>query len=220
MAVPLSPGAFRGSVSPFSARQLSAEANAFDSALMARVRQRDTEALRALYDRHSSMVHGLGLRILREPTEAEDLVQDVFLHLWRRAELFDGDRGQFVGWLVSLTRNRAIDRLRARRTRERKGEEYEAEVAAAPAPRGADPNETAYVTELRDAVVRALSDLPEPQRTALELAYFGGLSHSEIAERLAAPLGTVKARIRQGMMRLRDLLGDFADAGLMTGAEE
>lgn len=207
-------------MSPFSARQLSAEANAFDSALMARVRQRDTEALRALYDRHSSMVHGLGLRILRDPTEAEDLVQDVFLHLWRRAELFDGDRGQFVGWLVSLTRNRAIDRLRARRTRERKGDEYEAEVAAAPAPRGADPNETAYVTELREAVVRALSDLPEPQRTALELAYFGGLSHSEIAEHLAAPLGTVKARIRQGMIGLRDLLGDFADAGLMTGAEE
>src|SRR5688572_28982870 len=213
MPVPLSPGAFRGSLSPSSARQLSAEANAFDSALMARVRHRDTEALRALYDRHSSMVHGLGLRILRDPTEAEDLVQDVFLHLWRRAELFDGDRGQFVGWLVSLTRNRAIDRLRARRTRERKGDEYEAEVAAAPAPRGADPNETAYVAELREAVARALTDLPEPQRTALELAYFGGFSHSEIAERLAAPLGTVKARIRQGMIRLRDLLGDFADAG-------
>ena len=207
-------------MTPSSARQLSAEANAFDSALMVRVRQRDTTALRALYDRHSSMVHGLGLRILRDPAEAEDLVQDVFLHLWRRAELFDGDRGQFVGWLVSLTRNRAIDRLRARRTRERKGDEYEAEVAAAPAPRGADPNETAYVAELREAVARALTDLPEPQRTALELAYFGGFSHSEIAERLAAPLGTVKARIRQGMIRLRDLLGDFADAGLMTGAEE
>jgi RNA polymerase sigma-70 factor (ECF subfamily) len=199
---------------------MSAEANAFDSALMARVRERDTAALRGLYDRHSSMVHGLGLRILRDPAEAEDLVQDVFLHLWRRAELFDGDRGQFVGWLVSLTRNRAIDRLRARRTRERKGDEYEAEVATAPAPRSADPNETAYVAELREAVARALSDLPEPQRTALELAYFGGYSHSEIAERLSAPLGTVKARIRQGMMRMRDLLGEFADAGLMTGAEE
>jgi RNA polymerase sigma-70 factor (ECF subfamily) len=207
-------------VTPSSARQLAAEANSFDSGLMARVRQRDTAALRTLYDRHSSMVHGLGLRILRDPTEAEDLVQDVFLHLWRRAELFDGERGQFVGWLVSLTRNRAIDRLRARRTRERKGDEYGAEVAADPAPRVADPNETAYVAELRDAVTRALAVLPEPQRTALELAYFGGLSHSEIAEQLAAPLGTVKARIRQGMIRLRDLLGDFAEAALMTGAEE
>ena len=187
---------------------------------MARVRQRDTAALRDLYDRHSSMVYGLGLRILRDPTEAEDLVQDVFLHLWRRAELFDGQRGQFTGWLVSLARNRAIDRLRARRTRERKTDEFEAEVADLPAPGASNPDETTYAAELRGAVTRALAHLPEPQRVALELAYFGGLSHTEIAERLAAPLGTVKARIRQGMIRLRDLLGDFADAGLMTGAEE
>ncbi len=207
-------------VTPFSARQLAVEAHAQDAELMARVRQRDTAALRALYDRHSGMVYGLGLRILRDPTEAEDLVQDVFLHLWRRAELFDGERGQFTGWLVSLARNRAIDRLRARRTRERKGDEYEAEVADLPAPSASNPDETAYASELRGAVTRALALLPEPQRVALEMAYFGGLSHTEIAERLAAPLGTVKARIRQGMIRLRDLLGDFADAGLMSGAEE
>ena len=187
---------------------------------MARVRRRDTAALRDLYDRHAGMVYGLGLRILREAPEAEDLVQDVFLHLWRRAELFDGERGQFTGRLVSLARNRAIDRLRARRTRERKGDEYEAEVAAAPAAPGAGPAESAYASELRAAVTRALQMLPEPQRVALELAYFGGLSHSEIAERLAAPLGTVKARIRQGMIRLRDMLGEFADAGMMSGAEE
>jgi RNA polymerase sigma-70 factor (ECF subfamily) len=207
-------------LNPSTARQLAVEANAYDSDLMARVRQRDPQAMRALYDRHSSMVYGLGLRILRDPTEAEDLVQDVFLHLWRRAELFDGDRGQFVGWLVSLARNRAIDRLRARRTREKKSDEYEVEVAAGPAAHGVDPNETAYAGELRGAVTRALALLPEPQRTALEMAYFGGLSHTEIAERLSAPLGTVKARIRQGMIRMRDLLGDFASAGLLTGAEE
>ncbi len=187
---------------------------------MARVRQRDTAALRELYDRHVTMVHGLGLKILRDPTEAEDLVQDVFLHLWRRAELFDGERGQFTGWLVSLTRNRAIDRLRARRTRERKGDEFEAEVATGPVSWTPGPDESAYVGELRGAVAKALAVLPDAQRTALEMAYFGGMSHSEIAERLAAPLGTVKARIRQGMIRLRDLLGEFADAGLVREAEE
>jgi RNA polymerase sigma-70 factor (ECF subfamily) len=207
-------------VTPSSARQMAVEANAQDAELMARVRQRDTAALRALFDRHAAMVHGLGLRVLRDPTEAEDLVQDVFLHLWRRAELFDGERGQFTGWLVSLTRNRAIDRLRARRTREQKGDELERQAIAAPASTGPVPEETAYAAELRNAVTRALALLPEPQRVALELAYFGGLSQSEIAEHLAAPLGTVKARIRQGMIRLRDLLGDFADAGVMKEAEE
>ena len=207
-------------MTPSSARQMAVEANAQDAELMARVRQRNTAALRALFDRHAAMVHGLGLRVLRDPTEAEDLVQDVFLHLWRRAELFDGERGQFTGWLVSLTRNRAIDRLRARRTRERKGDEFERQAVAAPASAGPVPEETAYAAELRNAVTRALALLPEPQRVALELAYFGGLSQSEIAEHLAAPLGTVKARIRQGMIRLRDLLGDFADAGVMKEAEE
>ena len=205
-------------MTPSPARQLAVEANAQDAELMARVRQRDTDALRVLFDRHAPMVHGLGLRILREAGEAEDLVQDVFLHLWRRAELFDGERGQFTGWLVSLTRNRAIDRLRARRTRERKGDEFEQASVGAPTPPAAPPEETAYASELRVAVTKALALLPEPQRVALELAYFGGLSQSEIAERLAAPLGTVKARIRQGMIRMRDLLGEFADAGVTNQA--
>jgi len=203
-----------------SARQLASEANAFDSELMQRVRARDANALRALYDRHSSMVYGLGLRIVRDKAEAEDLVQDVFLHLWRRAELFDGARGAFLGWLVSLVRNRAIDRLRARRTKEQKTDAYEAERRSDVSPRNVDPNETAYAGELRAAVAKSLAALPEAQRTALELAYYGGMSHSEIAEQLETPLGTVKARIRQGMLRMRDLLGDFAAAGLIAEPEE
>jgi RNA polymerase sigma-70 factor, ECF subfamily len=203
-----------------TARQLATEANAFDAELMGRVRARDANALRALYDRHSSLVFGLGLRILKDQAEAEDLAQDVFLHLWRRADLFDAQRGAFLGWLVSLTRNRAIDRLRARRTKETKTEAYEVERLADAPSKALDPNETAYAGELRNAVARALGVLPEAQRTALELAYFGGLSHSEIAEKLETPLGTVKARIRQGMLRMRDLLGDFAAAGLIAEPEE
>jgi RNA polymerase sigma-70 factor (ECF subfamily) len=205
---------------PNSTRQLAAEAHAVDRDLMRRVRARDPEALRSLYDRHASLVYGLGRRVLRDEVEAEDLVQDVFLHLWRRADMFDGERGYFAGWLVSLARNRAIDRLRARRTRERKADEYEVVQAIDTTPRAPDPDESAYAGELRGAVVRALGTLPEAQRDALELAYFGGFSHSEIAERLEAPLGTVKARIRQGMLRLRELLGDFVDTGLGSGTEE
>src|SRR5689334_6595071 len=203
-----------------TARQLANEANAHDADLMGRVRARDANALRALYDRHSSMVYGLGLKILRDPAEAEDLAQDVFLHLWRRAELFDGQRGAFMGWLVSLVRNRAIDRLRARKTQAQKADAYEGERQTDVAPKAIDPNETAYAGELRVAVTKALATLPEAQRSALELAYYGGLSHSEIAEKLETPLGTVKARIRQGMLRMRDLLGDFAAAGLTAGTEE
>jgi RNA polymerase sigma-70 factor (ECF subfamily) len=151
-----------------TARQLASEANAFDAELMARVRARDANALRALYDRHSSMVYGLGLRILRDPAEAEDLAQDVFLHLWKRAELFDGARGAFLGWLVSLVRNRAIDRLRARRTKDQKADAYEAEKKSDVSPKAFDPNETVYASELRSAVAKALAVLPEAQRSALE----------------------------------------------------
>ena len=184
---------------------------------MARVRQRDAGALRELYDRHAGVIYGLGLRILRDASEAEDLVQDVFLHLWRRAEMFDPGRGQFGGWLLSLARNRAIDRLRSRQAQGRGADAYELERAGDTGPPAEDPNESAYASELRRAIAEALGALPEAQRQAVELAYFGGLSHSEIATRLEAPLGTVKARIRQGMIKLRDGLGRFAEASFAGG---
>jgi RNA polymerase sigma-70 factor (ECF subfamily) len=207
-------------VTPSPTRQLAAESQAQDAGLMERVRRRDPAALQELYDRHAGVVYGLGLRILRDSTEAQDLVQDVFLHLWRRSDLFDAGRGAFLGWLVSLARNRAIDRVRAKRTRDKTADSYGMERETDTAPRQADPNEAAYVGELRTAVARALTVLPDAQRTALELAYFGGLSHTEIAERLETPLGTVKARIRQGMIRLRDLLGEFADVSAFSPPTE
>jgi RNA polymerase sigma-70 factor (ECF subfamily) len=187
---------------------------------MARVRARDADALRALYDRHASLAYGLGLRILREPVEAAALVQDVFLHVWRQAALFDGERGYFAGWLVSLARNRAIDRVRTLRIRTPESAADGAGLPTDAAPQEADPDESAYVAELRGAVTRALGTLPATQRAALELAYFGGYSHGEIAERLDTPPAAVTARIRQGMLRLRELLGDFIDAVIASPLED
>jgi len=187
---------------------------------MARVRARDVVALRALYDRHANLAYGLGLRILRDPVEAQALVQDVFLHVWRQAALFDGERGYFAGWLVSLARNRAIDRVRSLRTRAPESAPDAAEPATDAELQGANPDESAYVAELRGAVARALGTLPATQRAALELAYFGGHSYGEIAERLETPPAAVTARIRQGMLRLRDLLGDFIDAVIASATED
>jgi RNA polymerase sigma-70 factor (ECF subfamily) len=187
---------------------------------MARVRARDADALRALYDRHANLAYGLGLRILREPVEAEALVQDVFLHVWRQAALFDGERGYFAGWLVSLARNRAIDRLRSLRTRSPESAADDSGPATDDAPQAANPDESAYVAELRGAVARALGTLPATQRAALELAYFGGYSQGEIAERLDTPPAAVTARIRQGMLRLRELLVDFIDAVIASPLED
>ena len=203
-----------------AARPLASEANAIDAALMERVRARDAGALHTLYDRHSSMVYGLGRKILRDPAEAEDLAQGVFLHLWRRADLFDGDRGAFLGWLVSLARNRALSLLRSGRAGESKSDAHELELESSVAPGAMDANETAYAGALRIAVAKARVMLPEAQRTALDLAYFGGLGHSEIAEQLALPPEVARTRVRQGMMRMRDLLGDFAAADLAADAEE
>lgn len=198
------------------ARRLAAESRLVDRDLMARVRAGDVEALRALYDRHAGLVHGLAHRVVDDPAEAGALVQEVFLHVWRHADSFDGERGYFTGWLVSLARNRAIERAR---TRERKDGDHGAGRPAAA--QGADPGESAHAAGLRDAVTRALGTLPDTQRAPLELAYFGGGSHAEIAERLEVPPVTVKVRIRQGMLRLRELLGDFVDAGIdpAAGAE-
>lgn len=196
-----------------ASRQLASEAQAQDIGLMERVRRRDPAAVQELYDRHADMVYTIGLRILRDPTEAQDLVLDVFLHLWRRPDLFDGERGAFLGWLVSLARNCAIDRIRARRTRDKAADAYEADRCTDVAPWQPGPKEFASAGDLRTAVGRALTALPDVERTAIELAYFEGLSHREIAERLEAPLGTVKLHIRTGMIRLRDLLGESADVG-------
>ena len=168
----------------------------------------DGAGVTALYDRHARAMYALALRIVQAEAEAEDVVQEVFAQVFRQAGRYDASRGTVVGWLFTITRTRAIDQVRARR---RHGHDFsrrasEAEAANVPAP-GADQERQALTAEEIDRVRRALADLSAEQRRAIELAYYEGLTQSEIAERLAEPLGTIKSRIRTAMLRLRDALG-------------
>lgn len=172
----------------------------------------DEKAFAALYDRYSAILFGLLLRILHSRAEAEDVLQEVFLQVWRRASTFDAARGRAFTWLVTLARSRAIDRLRASNSRERVvaqaaassgggGGQFEFETSSA-----GDAVEDAIRSE-ESAVVRgALERIPEEQRRALLLAYVEGLTQTEIAARLNQPLGTVKTRMRAGMSKLREIL--------------
>lgn len=164
----------------------------------------DAAAFAEVYDRHGAILFGVLLRILRSRSDAEDVLQDTFLQIWQRAASFDPGRGNPISWLVLLARSRALDRLRARGTRGRATQA----MAVEPGGSAADPSAATAPNENAHIVRRALSEISDAQRQAIELAYFEGLSQSEIAERIGKPLGTVKTHTRLGLMRLRDLLRD------------
>jgi len=173
-----------------------------DVELLKAIAARDEAALAQLYDRYRVILFGLLMRILNNREEAEDVLQEVFLQVWRRAADFDETRGRPFTWLVTLARSRGIDRLRTLAARERvavAGARDETEVVS-------DAASDTLRSEQRDVVNSALARLPDEQSQLLLLAYFDGLSQSEIAERLGAPLGTVKTRMRTGLMKLRELL--------------
>lgn len=180
------------------------QAQTSDSELLHAVARGDEAALASLYDRYRLILFGLILRILHSRPEAEDVLQDVFIQVWKRAADFDESRGRAFTWLVTLARSRAIDRLRALDSRQRTANES---LLAVPESIS-DAAEDAFKSEQREVVRAALDELPEEQRQALVLAYFEGLTQSEIAARLGAPLGTVKTRMRSGMIKLRELLGE------------
>ncbi|MEX2247950.1 MAG: sigma-70 family RNA polymerase sigma factor [Dehalococcoidia bacterium] len=182
-----------------------------DDELMDRLCRRDLYAFEALYDRYGDLVYSVALRIVTDTYVAEDVTQDVFLRVWRRPELFDLQRGKFVTWLLSVARNRAIDERRSQGRRLRHealpstGEEEDV------LPSAHDLDDPALATVLQDdrrAVREALGVLPPEQRLAITLAYFGGLTQQEIANRLGQPLGTVKTRIRLGMQKMRGALDE------------
>ncbi len=178
-----------------------------DDALMLAILERDQHAFAVLYDRYVDLVYSAAYRILGDSGLAEDTVQDVFVRIWRRPETFIAERGRFISWLMSVTRHRALDELRARGRRHRRegGPLGDPVESARPVfqPSEPDPLASAELAEERAAVRRALEALPPEQRRTLELAYFGGLTQQQIAALLHEPLGTIKTRIRLGMQKLR-----------------
>ncbi len=168
---------------------------------MARCAAGDERALGALYDRYSPMMYGLALRVTGESADAEEAVLDAFSQAWRDAGRFTRERGSVPAWLTMLVRSRALDLVRARGRRERLVEEARAGITLA----SSVPADRRLETEERRAEVsRVLAELPTPQREAIVLAYFHGLSQTEISEHLQEPLGTVKTRVRAGMQKLRE----------------
>ncbi len=171
-------------------------------ALMSRVADGDTDAFSRLYDQTSPMVYGLALRVVRSEAMAEEVTQEVFLQVWRKSSEFDPDRGAVKTWIATLAHRRAVDAVR----RSQSARDREARVPDdPPLP---DVAEAAVVSDERERVRAALGALTDLQLQVIEMAYFGGLTYREVAERLDTPLATVKTRIRDGLARMRAALGD------------
>ncbi len=177
------------------------ESNASVAAIVRRIAHGDHEALGELFDRYGGLVGGVAKRILRDHADAQDVVQTVFVQVWRQAGRYDGTRGSAEGWLCAIARTRALDCLRRQRSRR------EAPSELAPESRSAGP-----IVE-RLSVRRALAGLPSGQRLPLALAYYEGLTQPEIARRIGAPLGTIKSRMRTALIRLRESLGTLPENG-------
>lgn|SRR5262249_3409951 len=166
-----------------------------DGALVSAIRAGNQDAMAQLYDRYSSVVYAVALRVLADAATAEDLLQEIFMQLWRNPGAFDASRGNLAPWLAVITRNRAVDVLR-----KRKPQTEITETLLSVEPDLASETDRGRNVEKVRAILKSM---PAPQRSALEMAYFEGYSHTEIAEKTKEPLGTIKTRIRTGLMLLR-----------------
>lgn len=186
-----------------------------DVALMQSLARGETRAFELLYDRHGAAVLAICLRILRDRADAEDVLEEVFWEIWARRDRYDAARATPFSYLMTLARSRALDRLRFRRRREGVWLELHDGDGAETAGNGnpaTGPYEDAIATQRRVAIDRALGELSPPARRAVEMNFFEGLSHREISERLGDPLGTVKTRIRQGLLALRKALRELDES--------
>ena len=170
----------------------------------------DQSALTRLYDSTNRMVYGLILRIVSNTHTAEEVLLDVYLQIWRKAETYSASKGTVLAWLFTIARSRAIDALRSRASRE-SGQQDPLDAVSAAVDRSPTPEENSAISQRRQFVQQCLAELPVDQRQAIELAFFRGLSHSEIAEALKQPLGTIKTRVRLGMARLRESLRRYQE---------
>jgi RNA polymerase sigma-70 factor (ECF subfamily) len=194
---------------------------ASDTDLIGRASEGDARALEVLYDRYSRVVYSFALRIVGDPQLAEELLQEVFFRAWQQGAAFRAARGTFITWLLSITHNMAIDEVRKRRRRPQRADNEEPETALAGVQdEGQDVEEEVWLSSLRTTIAEALEFLPPAQREAIEMAYFQGLTQREIAERLGEPLGTIKTRMRLGIQKLREQLGDqFGDLAQRSEVE-
>ena len=211
---PLGAAEMRGPVA--SSRADSSSQPRADEVLLQRMRGGDADALGELYDLWSPRVHALVFSLVRDRDDAEEVVEEVFWQAWRHAARYDPARGSAASWLLSIARTRALDRLRSRRRRREETLE-DGSTASNATPVGASavagPVSDLESSERRAHVLAALAELPAEQREALELAYFEGLSQTEIADRTAQPLGTVKTRTRLALRKLRERLSVLRDGG-------
>lgn len=175
----------------------------------------DARALEVLYDRYSRVVFSFALRIVNDSLIAEELLQEVFFRAWQQGGSFRASKGTFLTWLLSITHNMAIDEVRKRKRRPQRSDSDDPDLVLASVPdSGPSVEEEVWLRALRERIGRALDTLPAAQREAIELAYFKGMTHREIAETLNEPLGTIKTRMRLGMQKLRDQL-DSSEVGLL-----
>ena len=190
-----------------SPRQLARNQDADDLLLIRAISEGNSQALETLYDRYAAVVYRLALRILKSPEMAEDLVQEVFWRVWRRSASFERERGRVAQWLFGIAHNLCIDELRRLRARPTPVyEDVDHPVIQHLIDEQMDVPGAVWATEQRRAIAEALHELPSAQREAIELAYFGGMSHQEIATKLNRPLGTIKTRVRLGLQKLGGLL--------------
>ena len=175
---------------------------------MRRVLADDETAFSSLYRRFAPGIFSMVYDILHDAKESEDVVQESFVQMWKKASSYDASRSSLFTWAVMISRNRALDRLRSRQRRTRTLDAATAESAAAPLEHGDQADELLGHAEERTRIRKALSRLPEPQRKAIDLAFFRGLTQAEISAKMGEPLGTIKARIRRGLVALRAFLGD------------